>query len=178
MKHKDLLKAFKVKAKQIKQRRKDIRFKKTMAFLKGKGLLDTNLPVKAQPSLRLDIQDVLWAGQNVEPRIIEVLPAAVLHFPKNFVGMKKAPKELLETIADIQNGIENGKNLFGLEYAKMKFWANTPMKDKRTRPINERRISKIYRLHPKTLKKLRALVDSGKFRDQTSAIEAAVMSFS
>jgi hypothetical protein len=59
----------------------------------------------------------------------------------------------------------------------MRFWANTKLLDKRTKPIQERRRTKSFRLKPETLLKLEKLAESGKFRDQTGALEAAIKAY-
>lgn len=171
------MKAFKKRAAQLALDRKDIRFVSTMGFLKAKGLLDTTLNIVKQPRARLDIRDVLWAARHIEPRIIEVLPAAILHFPKNFVGLEHAPQSLLQVIKCIQKNQNDGPNFEGLEYEKMKFWANSKLKDKRTKPSKQKRITKAFRLRHETLRKLAKIAVKGKFKDQTSAIEAAVERF-
>jgi len=176
MTNNNLLKAFKEKARHLKLNQKDVRFQRTMAFLKAKGLLDTNLNIKPHLRGRLKLNDVLWAARNVEPRIIEVLPAAMLHFPKNFTGI--APQELKKILVCIQHGDNEGPDFEGLEYKKMKFWANTQLKDKRTKPVQEKRQPKAFRLNPKTLAILNNLVKTGKFKDQTQALEAAVEGYS
>lgn len=50
----DLLKAFKRRAKRIAEDRKDIRFLRTMAFLKANELLDTNLPIQGRPRITIE----------------------------------------------------------------------------------------------------------------------------
>ncbi len=174
MSNQRIIKAFKMRSRQIALKRKDPRFTKTIAVLKAKGLLETNLPIVPLPRLRLDINDVIWAGKNVEPRIIEVLPAAILHFPKNFVGLNDAPEEIREIIKRIKDGEEDGLDFAGIEYKKMKYWASMILKDKRTRPTNQKRRSKMFRLRPESLMKLNQLVESKRFRNQTEAIEAAI----
>lgn len=168
------IKAFKKKANELATKRKDLRFQKTMALLKAKGLLDTNLAIEPRPSLRLDIRDVLWAGQHVEPRILEVLPAAILHFPKNFIGVENAPKEFLQVLEYIKKNMKKGPDFEGLEYDKMKFWADTKLKDGRTKSTLEKRRPKSFRLHPDSLQILEKLVNSGQFANQTLALEAAI----
>jgi hypothetical protein len=174
MRSKELIKKFKAKAKQIEADRRDVRFVKTIAFLKAKGLLTTTLPIAPAPGVRLNVQDVLWAGQRVEPRIIEVLPAALLRFPKNFVGLDRMPAELKEVIKGIQQNVENGTDFAGIKFQQMRYWANMPLKDKRTKPVGERKQIRTFRLHADVLRKLEQLVASGKYKDQTSALEAAV----
>ncbi len=174
MKKNDFLNKIKIKAKQNKLHRADMRFKKTIALLTAKGLLQTNQDIPARTGTKLDLKDALWAGRNVEPRILEVLPAAILHYRANFLSLENIPNELNEVLQAIRNNLEHGPNFEGIEYLKMKNWANLPLKDKRTKPVNEHRQKKTYRLPLKTLKKLQELITSGKFKDQTSAIEAAI----
>jgi hypothetical protein len=56
----------------------------------------------------------------------------------------------------------------------LKHWANTQLRDKRTKPVSEKKIPKYMRLKARHLNKIKELVSSGKFKDQTSAIEAAI----
>jgi hypothetical protein len=57
--------------------RKDQRYIKVMGFLVAKGFLYTNRPTPLLPNARIDVEDAIWAGQKVEPRILEVLPAGL-----------------------------------------------------------------------------------------------------
>lgn len=174
MKKNEFLKKIQEKAQRNKINRQDVRFKKTIALLKGKGLLDTNLPIRAATSTKVQLADVLWAGRNVEPRILEVLPAAILHYKKNFLGVDQLPKELGEVLRAIRNNAADGPQFEGVPFAKMKYWANTKLKDGRTKPIKDQKIPKYLKLHIKHINKIEALVAAGKFADQTSAIEAAI----
>ncbi len=170
----DFLKKIKANAKRNELNRKDIRFKNVMALLKGKGLLDTNLPITGAPGMRVEIKDAIWAGRNVEPRILEVLPAAILHYRKNFLGLEQTPEVLELVLKAIRNNAADGPVFESVPFAKMKHWANIRLKDKRTKPVNEKKVPKYLMLHVKHLNKLAKLVASGKFKDQTSAIEAAI----
>jgi hypothetical protein len=171
---KDLIRKIKRKAKLNEQRRADVRFKKTMALLTAKRLLRTTLPIAPVAGMRVHIDDALWAGRNVEPRIIEVLPAAILHYRTNFLGLDKMPNDFAEVLRCIRQNQEAGPDFEGIPFQKMKFWANTELKDKRTKPISERKQLKTFRLSLTTLTKLKKLVAAGKYKDVTSAIEAAV----
>lgn len=170
----DFLRKIKEKAERNALNRKDLRFRKAIALLKGKGLLDTNLPIRATPRMRMEIKDALWAGRNVEPRILEVLPAALLHYRKNFLGTEKLPEDLDKVLKAIRNNDANGPAFEGVPFEKMKHWANTRLKDKRTKPSKEKKVPKYLMLHVKHLNRLKELVNSGRFKDQTSAIEAAI----
>lgn len=161
-------------AEQNKINRTDLRFKKAIAFFKAKGLLITNQQIPAWTGVRLDLEEVLWAGRNVEPRILEVLPAAILHYRAQFLGLKNMPKDLDQVLKAIRNNAEQGPNFEGIEYTKMKTWANFPLRDKRTKPANQQRQKRTYRFQINTLNKLQELVATGKFKDHTSAIETAI----
>lgn len=174
MKTNDFLKKIKKKAERNKLNRKDIRFRKTMAFLKGKGLLDTNLPIAPAPGLRLNLRDAIWAGKHVEPRILEVLPAAMIHYRNNFLGFDRLPIDLDDVLKAIRKNKKNGPDYEGVPFEKMKHWANIELKDGRTKPVSEQKVPKYLKLPVQHIQKLERLVAAGKFKDQTSAIEAAI----
>lgn len=174
MKTDEFLKKIRAKAERNKLNRGDLRFKRTIALLKGKGLLDTNLPIAAATGMRLQLRDALWAGKHVEPRILEVLPAAIMHYRRNFLGADQMPKGLELVIKAIQANAETGPAFEGVPFEKMKHWANTQLRDGRTKPVNEQKIAKYLKLPQKHIYKLQELVAAGKYKDQTSAIEAAI----
>ncbi len=171
--NKNIIDKIKQAARRDAKKRKDLRYLQTMTFLTRKGLLKTNQIFNVHLP-RLDANDAVWAGVHVEPRILEVLPAAILHFPKAFTGLKKLPKTLIEIIYLIQDDAKEGPGFHGIEFNKMKFWANIQLKDKRTKPNKEKRQTKTFRLRPELLKKLEQLVDSGRFPSQTHALEVAL----
>jgi hypothetical protein len=174
MKKNEFLKRIQKRAERNKLNRQDLRFKKTVALLRGKGLLDTNLPIRAATGIKIQLGDAIWAGRNVEPRILEVLPAAILHYKKNFLGIDQMPKELDQILKAIRNNADDGPEFEGVSFLKMKYWANTRLRDKRTKPINDQKVPKFLKLNIKHLNKIEALVAAGRFKDQTSAIEAAI----
>ena len=174
MKKIEFIKKIKEKADQNRLNRKDVRFKKAIAFLKGKGFLDTNLPIKAGAGTKVDLRDIICAGTMVEPRILEVLPAAILHYRNNFLGFDKLPEELKQVLKAIQNDEANGPTFEGIPYERLKYWANIQLRDGRTKPVNEKKVAKFLTLHPRHIVKLQTLVAKGRFKDQTSAIEAAI----
>lgn len=171
---KKVLLKFKEKVKQTERHRQDPRFLKTIRFLEGKGLLKTNLNLKPLKTGRVDINDALWAGENVEPRILEVIPAAILHFPKTFVGEEDAPKKFIKILEDIRKNKKDGADYEGIPFEKLKFWANQKLTDGRTKPENQKGILTSFRLKPSVLKTLETAVDSGKFKDKTEALEFLV----
>ncbi len=174
MPRKTLKDKIKKKAALNEAHRKDIRFIKTIAVLKGKGLLRTNLPIAATKSARLDINHAIWAGRTVEPRILEVLPAAILHFPKTFLNLANMPPDLEKVVKMIRANKEDGEDFEGIPFAKMRHWANTQLRDRRTKPVETLKQTRTFRLRQDAIDKLAKLVEAGTFPDQTSAIEAAI----
>lgn len=155
MKNKELLAKIKKAAEKDKAKRRDVRYLRAMAFLVKKGFLRANQNFEKWYLGRLIITDAIWAGENLEPRILEVLPAAVLRLPKEFILNDKTPKELLNAIDALKNNKENGPRFYGIEYKKYKVWLDLPLKDKRTKPVVEKKIMKSFRLTPAAIEKLK-----------------------
>ena len=75
-------------AQQDKRRRLDPRYLKVMGFLVAKGFLYINKNIHLNPNGHINVKDAIWAGGFVEPRILEVLPAAY----ERFKMKEKCPK--------------------------------------------------------------------------------------
>jgi hypothetical protein len=133
---------------------KDKHTEDVLGFLVAKGLLIAP-NITPRPLVKLDLKAVIRVGLEIEPRVIEVLPAALLHFPKSFRNTKKLPKKIREVLDHIQEDRTDGPSLAGIKYEDMRRWANTPLKDLRVVPENKRRIMKSIRLSPDTLKILK-----------------------
>lgn len=148
---------FKALAQRNEARRLDPRFLETMGFLVAKGFLGYNRPIPEKPNARLDIQDAIWAGKNVEPRILEVLPAALARLKRHFLLPKDPGTEernLIETAHALEVGAEDARAFLKIPYAKLKVWMNLPLKDRRTRIQTEKKRLKTFRLHPTVIQKL------------------------
>lgn len=136
--------------------RKDIRFKRTMALLTRKGFLKTNDKFDAYYLRKLNINDVIWAGENVEPRILEVLPAAVARLPRAFtIGVKKEAVVLNKVVKDLRENKETGTDFLNIPYAKIKVWMNIPLSDKRTKPAVAKKKMQSFRLNRETINKIK-----------------------
>ena len=61
---------------------------KVLGFLKAKGLLIAP-DITPMPSIKLDAQEVYEFALKYEPRVLEVFPAALIHFPSTFLHRKK-----------------------------------------------------------------------------------------
>ena len=86
MNKKVLIKKINKLAQQDTKRRLDLRYLKVMGFLVAKGFLYTNKKILLHPNEHINLKDAIWAGCFVEPRMIEVLPAAYERFKKHFSG--------------------------------------------------------------------------------------------
>jgi hypothetical protein len=154
-----LIKKIKEKAKQDQKKRRDPRFRETMGFLTAKGFLKANFNFPLLPNKRLHIEDAIWAGKNVEPRILEVLPAAVLRLGKHFDLDPIRDKELAQIVEQLRKREKTGKAFCEIPYDKIKIWADFPLRDKRVKSITEKKVVKNFRLLPSTAQKLRKLAE-------------------
>jgi hypothetical protein len=131
--------------------RLDPRYLTTMGFLVAKGFLKANRPLPALPNQRLRIEDALWAGKNVEPRILEVLPAAVLRLGRHFDLDPEQHPELARVIHQLKTFAVKGDDFLGMPFAKIKVWADFPLRDKRVKASREKKIVRTYRFSPAVL---------------------------
>ncbi|MBI4402554.1 MAG: hypothetical protein HY537_00240 [Deltaproteobacteria bacterium] len=138
-------------ARSDERKRKDPRYLRTMGFLVSKGFLKTNQAIILMPNARLHIKDTMWAGINVEPRILEVLPAVVLRFPRHFDFAREQNKKLAEIIACLKRGSENGPSFHEIPYEKLKVWTDLKLRDGRVKGMSEKKITRTFRLRPSTV---------------------------
>lgn len=157
MKKEELLKRIVTKAKADARKRKDPRFLNTMGFLVAKGFLGANYPLPRLPNKKLFIEDAVWAGKNLEPRILEVLPAAVLRLGAHFNYNPKTHLELAGVIRALKRDQAKGPEFYGVPYAKIKVWMGLPLADRRTKQPGEKKVPRTFRLAPAAAKKLKEL---------------------
>ena len=140
----------------------DPRTKETFQLLEAKGFF---FALK-RPRWRkkISVADALWVGENVEPRVLEVLPAALVRFPSCFKGA--IPKDLLETIESVSK--MNLEGFFrNMPLKKVAFWFEAEISDKRSVPFNERKVVKSFRIKNRHLQKLAQIAASlGKTESQ------------
>lgn len=133
------------KLKEIKKKRDRAiatdRFQNIAYFFNQKGLLVFANKPRVIRGKNIDINDILWAAK-FEPRIIEVFPAALIHFKKKFTNTEKIPKKLNLIIELIKKDEHLGPDFEAIKYSDMKRWANIKLKDKRTKPLENQK--KLY----------------------------------
>lgn len=147
---------------------KDSRTMRVLGFLVAKGLLINN-QIKTRRAGTFSIEDALWVAKNVEQRVLEVLPAAVLHFPAAIDGKERMPKKLAEVIECIIANKKDGPSFGAINYSNMKRWANHPLKDRRTKPVKEQKKMKSFKLSPAARERLSQLAK------QSNQTETAVL---
>lgn len=159
------------KLRKIKKMKQDRRYLDVVGFLAHKGLLITNREYEYKNEI--GIKDALWAAK-LEPRIMETLPAAFLHFPKSIKDEHNMPKSLQAILEDILNGVEDGPDYKGVKYSDMRRWANMRLKDGRTKPVDQKKRQTNFRLSPKVLHNLERFA-TNKNLSKTEALEELIM---
>ncbi len=166
--------AEKVRAKVEKHNRlkKNPRVRSVLAFLIAKGLLVSNETFGKAPKM-LTCRDLLYTAEHYEPRVYAVLPAVIIHF-KNSI---KEQEVLPAAIKKIISAIEKNKHLDvlykGISFKEMKTWASIPLKDKRVKPVGEKKIVKTFRLTPLAIQKLETIALE-QSKDVTQVLEELI----
>lgn len=84
----------------IERRRRDPRYRQVLGRLVGAGVLTTNTEIKPHRE-RISVRDALWVGE-IEPRILEVLPALLVKRPGLFVDPRALPEDLAAVVDDLR----------------------------------------------------------------------------
>jgi len=159
MNNKDLIKKIKRLAQRDKKHRLDPRYLKVMGFLVAKGFLHTNNKILLNPNGHITLRDAIWAGRVVEPRILEVLPAAYERFKKHFSGDANTVEKLEQIIDCIKQKEIRKIDFYGISLDKIRPWFFIRLRDGRSKSLDERKVSKSFRFKPETvdiLKRLKA----------------------
>lgn len=145
---------------------------RVIGFLVAKGLLFAPRATP-MPMVKLTPREVLAVAENIEPRVYEVLPAALIHFPKSFLSVDSYPTDILEAVRAVKAGDEHHPNVRGMRYRDIKRWADLPLPDKRTRPLSEKKVMRAYRLRPNVLAKLAKLAKNSN-SSETETLEQLI----
>jgi hypothetical protein len=96
MKAAELQKRARRRLTQLRRRTNDARFQRAMSRYVRDGLLIANreYPGDDRP---VSVEDVLWAG-DLEPRLLELLPALIIERPAMFTGLEELPVDLSEVV--------------------------------------------------------------------------------
>ena len=131
---------------------------RVLGFLVAKGLLKAP-NIRPMPTVKLDIVEILLVAEKAEPRVLEVLPAMVIHFPRSLYNLDKLPTKMKAVIAAIKRSEPNFENYDWVKYKDMKDWANLALPDKRTKPQATKRRMKSFRFSPEAINQLKLSAD-------------------
>jgi hypothetical protein len=151
------------------KRRRDPRFLKIIGFLMAKGFLYCNEKIPLYPNEHINLRDAVWAGRLVEPRILEVLPAAYARFTNHFSGDANIIQTIEQVIKGIKQPNDHTIEFYGIPLEKIKPWFFIRLKDGRSKPLDKRKVSKTYRFKPETIDALKNL------KDQTGKTETEII---
>jgi hypothetical protein len=153
----------------MKPNHTDWRYLKIIGFFKSKDLLFVE-NITPYPRAKLWAEEIIWVAENIEPRVWEVLPAALSNYPKAFIDSNKLPQEILQLATAIKNNIPVDIKFKWINYQNAKRWADIEIKDKRVKIARERKRAKTFRLSPKALKALSVCASKMKI-SETEVLE-------
>lgn len=107
-----------------------IRANRVLGFFVAKGYLVAPqiTPVR---NIKLDIEDVVFIADNLEPRVWEVLPAALISFPASFLRKENLPEDFLELLESLKKDEESEQLFRGIAFKAFKRWMKLTPTDKR-----------------------------------------------
>ncbi|MEE4602493.1 MAG: hypothetical protein V2J65_14525 [Desulfobacteraceae bacterium] len=173
MNKEDVIEKINKLAQQDKKRRIDPRYLKVMGFLVAKGFLYTNENIPRFPNEHINLKDAIWAGRYVEPRILEVLPAAFERFKRHFAGDADTIGNLEQLIARIKDKNDQHLDFYGIPIEKVKPWFFIRLRDGRSKSFDKRKVSKTFRFKPETVTRLKNLKEQSG-QSETEIIEKLI----
>ena len=173
MNKEDVIEKINKLSQQDKKRRIDPRYLKVMGFLVAKGFLYTNKEISLNPNDHIHLKDAIWAGRFVEPRILEVLPAAYERFKKHFSGDAETIEKLEQIIDGIKQKSDHKIEFYGTPIEKTRPWFFIRLRDKRSKSFDKRKVSKTFRFKPETVTRLKNLKEQSG-QSETEIIEKLI----
>lgn len=158
---------------QVQERFRDARAQRVIGFLAAKKLLITD-QFNLWPNTKIRVEDALWVAKHVEPRVLEVLPAALIRFPRTFFGKDKTPRPLKAVVAAIARNEPDHPDYEGISYQAMKRWANRELPDRRTKPLKEQKRNRTFRLKPTVIDTLKCMAKRQKI-SETEVLEQLIL---
>jgi len=87
---------------KVQRQRRDPRYRRVLGRFVTAGLLSTSEQTKPQRG-PIRVEDALWAGE-VEPRILELLPALLIKKPSFFQDRTRLPDDLAGVVRSLRRG--------------------------------------------------------------------------
>lgn len=128
--------------------------REVLGFFVAKGFFQIG-GVAPKPLAKLDIALVLEVGRRYDRRLLEALPAAIIHFPRTFTNHAALSLAMQAAIKELSRGKSTGPAADGIPYDAMMGWLRRPLTDKRVRPVSARRVMKSFRFRPEVLQRLK-----------------------
>ncbi len=130
----------------MKEKYQDIRTQRVLGFLVAKGLLVASW-VTPKPMAKIRVPDALWVAEHVEPRVFEVLPAALIRFPATFIQKEDLPDDLKQMTEQLVGGIPMKEEVRGIPFHRFRRWTEANLPDGRTKAFSQqKRTTKSFRL--------------------------------
>ncbi len=118
MNKKNIIRLAKKKAQRLAELRRDPRYALVMGRLVQEGLLDSrNIRLNKR---KLWIEDLIWVGKEIEPRVLQLLPAIALKRP-GILMARDFPRTLRVAMNDIKRG-RDGAVYEGVALKKCRDW--------------------------------------------------------
>ena len=134
-----------------------------------KSGMNINKKILLNPNGHINLTDAIWAGRFVEPRILEVLPAAYERFKRHFSGDAETVEKLEQIIDRVKQKNDHKIEFYGISIKKIRPWFFIRIRDRRSKSLDERKVSKTFRFKPETVAILKNL------KDQTGQSETAIL---
>lgn len=104
---------------KLRRARRDPRYRRVIGRLVATGALSTTEKITPYKE-PVKISDALWAGQ-VEPRILELLPALMVKRPSLFIQGEQLPEDLREAVAALRKDM-TPKDFRGIPGPALRRW--------------------------------------------------------
>lgn len=114
-----LLRRARERQRRLDRLRSDPRFGRVLGRYVAEGLLTLNFPVDAHRE-RIEVADALWTGE-LEPRVLELLPAMILKTPAVFVDVRDLPPDLDDVVRTLRRD-ETPPDFRGIPGAAIRSW--------------------------------------------------------
>ncbi|MCO6431598.1 MAG: hypothetical protein J5J00_12115 [Deltaproteobacteria bacterium] len=137
---------------EVRAQKDSSTYKRVIGVLSGLGFLVAP-GMKQTPAAKVDFMDALKVGMELEPRVLEVLPAAVLSYPKTFLHFEKAP-QVFRAIVDALRYGRTGPDFQSISFQRFYEAADRATGSSKRKIVSERKIPRTFRLSASALKAL------------------------
>ena len=134
-----------------KKKNNEQTFQNVINFLASRGYLYVENSIRVKS---INLSDALSVGTE-ESRVFSVLPAALLRSKKGINIDISMPEDLKIVLESLKKDLESGPDFRGVTYKELRRWANLKVKDSRSKPQRDKKITKSFRFDLGTIKLLK-----------------------